>query len=896
MMNIEEKGGRVIIDWILAIPIPEGAVYEPETDETYASINHVSFGTNSSDTGKTMDLVLTESDPDPDLTVHSKALASGLASAIVYQLNDDINRVAYKSITLADNDVYEVTMNAIFTERPWIFGVVNTIELVFVVRVRKDGPFYELKMNVIFKNLAELEKIAKTALEWMQSITILSSCIRFEFVSLEADFWKALLSDDDKEERRNTNGIRTDGVTPIVMNRDWSVTMPAGYLATTDADVIGVEDCIVVQPENNYTDLSDRFGGGSESFSARKMKDFNNPLLPLTSYGGRIQVHQFSNDGFPSQGFCEKVIKLTPHIYAGYSNRGDGDECYFRGHIITRDHFYMPQIFFCDEERPATVEEAEKHAVAYFQSIQSILDGNAPCDLRYYVDMNRMIPETKPSDPQTYAFYTQVTERNTMFVRLINQGMVPNDSPEYQFQSFEAGIKPPQYLTAERAWEFSKLFRVNSRAFNYDNDRQSEIQNCIVRWPEQISLLRSFAWCVGEYCEQTNRLVDTLHLAEIQSLCQLIETRNYLCYRENSHYPALCSAHDVEFAYALYNESDHQLHDEIASKLNEEISTGINDQICVGNLGELRAELTSLLPAIEQLADYIKKIRKTDAERLEGVYADVVYVWSSFALAATNAFCCDHSLMGYDANISNDSFSDFSMVSVDWYSNYQMNKTYTDHPEQKYLRSQTSSTSPSASFSSTSTPPIKSEPQTIQFAAMDTSGEKLMKGMRFDITQYAEKPLKIRLYYQEASSDLDIDGYAFCLWNNEKVHADDDLIFFGNPKAANQSVWIDSSEKHPALSVVLNKLTNGIQKVAICFSAYGSNPNQNFSKVSNPAIQILCDGKQLAYFPLTDLQTEKTITAIEIYKRSYAWKIRCVGMGYRGELKTLCESYGLEVE
>lgn len=75
-------------------------------------------------------------------------------------------------------------------------------------------------------------------------------------------------NEDETETERNTNGTQTDGVTPIVLNQEWSVTMPAGYLATTDSDVIGMEDCIIVQPKDNYTDLSRRFDGGSESFSA----------------------------------------------------------------------------------------------------------------------------------------------------------------------------------------------------------------------------------------------------------------------------------------------------------------------------------------------------------------------------------------------------------------------------------------------------------------------------------------------------------------------------------------------------------------------------------------------------------------------------------------------------
>ena len=47
---------------------------------------------------------------------------------------------------------------------------------------------------------------------------------------------------------------------------------------------------------------------------------------------------------------------------------------------------------------------------------------------------------------------------------------------------------------------------------------------------------------------------------------------------------------------------------------------------------------------------------------------------------------------------------------------------------------------------------------------------------------------------------------------------------------------------------------------------------------------------------MAGLNLEKTVVALEFYRYKGDWKVQFVGAGYHSGLRTLCESYGVEVE
>ena len=152
--------------------------------------------------------------------------------------------------------------------------------------------------------------------------------------------------------------------------------------------------------------------------------------------------------------------------------------------------------------------------------------------------------------------------------------------------------------------------------------------------------------------------------------------------------------------------------------------------------------------------------------------------------------------------------------------------------------------------------------------------------------------LVIDMDYQ-AEQGIDIDGYIFLLAANGKVRSDADLVFFGQKASVDRAV-----NNHPSktrcFTVELSKLDADVSKLAVAFAIYGDNAEQIFSCVSKPVVRISCNGQEICSYEVEGLKDEKSVVAIEMYNKN-GWKLRTVGLGYKEALKTLCGSYGVEV-
>lgn len=179
---------------------------------------------------------------------------------------------------------------------------------------------------------------------------------------------------------------------------------------------------------------------------------------------------------------------------------------------------------------------------------------------------------------------------------------------------------------------------------------------------------------------------------------------------------------------------------------------------------------------------------------------------------------------------------------------------------------------------------------------VDQSGKVLGQGERADISDYENKTIEIRLSFSSKAEGMDIDGYAFMLNDNGKVFSDDDLIFFGKETSDDTSVNSFTMAGVPSITVCLKRTDAKYSKIDICFSAYGDDDFMNFTQVKKPVIQIICEGKELYHLNLDKINREKCLVGVEFYKNKGKWKLKGVGAGYNGKLKTLCESFGVEIE
>jgi stress response protein SCP2 len=174
--------------------------------------------------------------------------------------------------------------------------------------------------------------------------------------------------------------------------------------------------------------------------------------------------------------------------------------------------------------------------------------------------------------------------------------------------------------------------------------------------------------------------------------------------------------------------------------------------------------------------------------------------------------------------------------------------------------------------------------------------QAIKKGQRLSIKELQSSQIKILYEHHSATSNLDIDSYCFALRDNGKVSCDEDLIFFGNTEAYNHSIKTSTADGKPLVLIDLEKVDSAVSRIAVCYSIYGDESSQNFSKVISPMIRIFGGEKEVYRFELNDLTEEKTVVAAEIYRYKGEWKMNFVGAGYKSGLKQLCEGYGVNVE
>lgn len=176
-----------------------------------------------------------------------------------------------------------------------------------------------------------------------------------------------------------------------------------------------------------------------------------------------------------------------------------------------------------------------------------------------------------------------------------------------------------------------------------------------------------------------------------------------------------------------------------------------------------------------------------------------------------------------------------------------------------------------------------------------SSSEKLKRGQRVTLKDLNGSSLTFMLE-TGAGQSVDLDCYCFQLGSSGKVMNDENLIFFGNMESTDHAIKVSAADEKPVATVDLDKVDGWVQKIPVCFSIYGDDPRENFSRVNSPAVRVLNGGREIYRCEMTDLSEEKTVVALEVYRYKSEWKLNFVGAGYRNGLAKLCESFGVNVE
>lgn len=155
-------------------------------------------------------------------------------------------------------------------------------------------------------------------------------------------------------------------------------------------------------------------------------------------------------------------------------------------------------------------------------------------------------------------------------------------------------------------------------------------------------------------------------------------------------------------------------------------------------------------------------------------------------------------------------------------------------------------------------------------------------------------------------ADFDLDVSVFLLGEDGKVRNDSDFIFYGNKTGDNNAVVHNGDNRtgegdgdDETVNIDLTKLSSDVKRLVFAVTIHEAEERgQNFGQVNEAFIRAVnsADQKEIARYDLgEDYSTETALVFGEIYRNGEDWKMKAVGQGYTGGLKSLATDYGVNL-
>ncbi|MEE1737381.1 TerD family protein [Streptomyces sp. BE147] len=126
------------------------------------------------------------------------------------------------------------------------------------------------------------------------------------------------------------------------------------------------------------------------------------------------------------------------------------------------------------------------------------------------------------------------------------------------------------------------------------------------------------------------------------------------------------------------------------------------------------------------------------------------------------------------------------------------------------------------------------------------------------------------------------------------VHGIEWIAHPGSPRLPGLEVSQQAAAGH-RLAVDLDALPDAVHRVTVLLALpVGAGGPVRFGAVAAPFVAVTgLDGTEIATFTLTGLDSETAVSALELYRRQGAWKVRAVGQGYAAGLAEMLADQGV---
>lgn len=163
--------------------------------------------------------------------------------------------------------------------------------------------------------------------------------------------------------------------------------------------------------------------------------------------------------------------------------------------------------------------------------------------------------------------------------------------------------------------------------------------------------------------------------------------------------------------------------------------------------------------------------------------------------------------------------------------------------------------------------------------------------------------LEIRVGWQTAKDNLEINSSIILTTATGKVRTDEDFIYYNTPISSCKSVkhlGVDGSLfDNEIISLNFNKIPSEIVKLIFSTMIYEAETHKHsFNSVPAVWLRVINpkDGKELASYLYTNRGNETVLILGEIYLYKGEWKFKAIGQGFAAGLVALLNSYGVTVE